>query len=636
MIESRMGRTALEILVELLERACLSPHKGKARCPCHDDRTPSLSYAAGKTRPVVVKCHACPAKFAEIIDALRPTPQERAILQGQSANGAGPKQRRQDEPIARYRYLSRDGDHELRKLRFAPKRFERVLFEVNEWRRGLNGIKPGIYQAQEVRAGIARGDVILVAAGEKDADRLVALGFEATTTPHGEGTGWTAPDLDQLAGLKQGVVFEDNDATGRESTEAFAKSMTNRGATVQVVTFRELSEHSDVSDWLDTLSGTDEDKRRELMARCAMAPTYRPSRKTHDQSDAPETPTPGAEPYPALDLDGETDPIEWVPEGWIPYRSITPGCGATGEGKSTLLGAQALSIAAGVPPWRGGKAPLTIRPVVYLDAEMGPNATRRMFRRIRDGLGLAHTPARLIVCSDPGGVSMLTSEGRQRIEATFKAAADRFGAGPVLILDTLSAVLAGLVSFNDAALIEPIYAHLFRWRDNDGVTVELGHHPRKRGRNEGERPTLDMVRDSSTHVGKCSDVLFGQKPMPDAPYLDIYTLKCRGRDPVSVQRIGYQSDGHGQPIVLSLLEAPQPVDDALVLRAQGLIMSFLREIGGTAKRAAIVQRLESLVVKERTVDRALKSLITLGALGRPKQGTYSIRLQATVLDGEEK
>jgi hypothetical protein len=259
------------------------------------------------------------------------------------------------------------------------------------------------------------------------------------------------------------------------------------------------------------------------------------------------------EPYIALDLDGEPEPIEWILEGWIPCRSIGLFCGGTGEGKSTMLGAMALAIAAGIPPWNGGQAPASMRPVIYLDAEMGANATRRMFRRLRVGLGLDRAPDGLLVHSDPGGISLLTDEGRQRIEATIKAVADRHGAAPVLMLDTLTAVLSGLESFNDAALVEPVYAHLFRWRDRLGVTIELGHHPRKRSRGESVRPTLDMVRDSSTHVGKCSDVLFGQKPMHDAPHLDIYTLKSRGRDPVPVQRIGYRSEGHGQPITLSLL-----------------------------------------------------------------------------------
>ena len=340
------------------------------------------------------------------------------------------------------------------------------------------------------------------------------------------------------------------------------------------------------------------------------------------------------EPYPALDLDGEPEPIDWVLEDWLPDRSITLGCGGTGEGKSTLFGAMALSITSGVTPWRGGKVPTAIRPVIYLDAEMGPRATVRMFRRLRAGLGLERTPSGLVVYSDPGAISLLTTEGRERIEATVKAVVERHGVAPVLMLDTLTAVLGGLESFNDAALVEPIYAHLFRWRDDLGVTIVVGHHPRKRSKGESARPTLDMVRDSSTHVGKCSDVLFGRKPTPDAPYMDVYTLKCRGRDPVPVQRIGYQSDGPGQPIVLTLLEAPQPADDALVLKAQGLIMSFLHENDGTSRRAAILEHLESLGVSERTADRALESLVTLGAVYKPKRGTYSIRIQTTVLDEE--
>jgi hypothetical protein len=42
----------------------------KARCPAHEDRTPSLSISAGNGGMVLFKCHAgCPQ--GQVIDALR-------------------------------------------------------------------------------------------------------------------------------------------------------------------------------------------------------------------------------------------------------------------------------------------------------------------------------------------------------------------------------------------------------------------------------------------------------------------------------------------------------------------------------------------------------------------------------------
>jgi hypothetical protein len=68
-----------------------------------------------------------------------------------------------------------------------------------------------------------------------------------------------------------------------------------------------------------------------------------------------------------------------------------------------------------------------------------------------------------------------------------------------------------------------------------------------------------------------------------------------------------------------------------VLKAQEFVTSFLRERGGPSKRAAIIEHVENRGIKGRTTDRALKSLVELGALTKPKQGTYSIRFHTSVL-----
>ena len=48
--------------VSALERAGCRPRKSgggwSARCPCHDDRNPSLSFCEGDKREVVAHCHA--------------------------------------------------------------------------------------------------------------------------------------------------------------------------------------------------------------------------------------------------------------------------------------------------------------------------------------------------------------------------------------------------------------------------------------------------------------------------------------------------------------------------------------------------------------------------------------------------
>lgn len=56
---------------------------GTARCPAHDDFSPSLSISVGADSKTLVKCHAgCPQ--ARVIDALR----ELGLWNGAGANSA--------------------------------------------------------------------------------------------------------------------------------------------------------------------------------------------------------------------------------------------------------------------------------------------------------------------------------------------------------------------------------------------------------------------------------------------------------------------------------------------------------------------------------------------------------------------
>lgn len=41
-----------------------------ATCPCHDDKTPSLSIRRGTKVAFLLKCFACGAKFTNILDAI--------------------------------------------------------------------------------------------------------------------------------------------------------------------------------------------------------------------------------------------------------------------------------------------------------------------------------------------------------------------------------------------------------------------------------------------------------------------------------------------------------------------------------------------------------------------------------------
>jgi hypothetical protein len=325
----------------------------------------------------------------------------------------------------------------------------------------------------------------------------------------------------------------------------------------------------------------------------------------------------GARPLVGLDLDHDLEPLPVLLDGLFLERDLGLFCGTTGEGKTTMLAAVALGLASRRAPWVGGPVPERVAPVIYLDAEMGPHATTRTFKRLMVAMGLDRKPEALLVVSAPGEVSLVSPEGVQRIEATLLDWTQRHqGLGPpVLFLDTLSAVLAGLESFNDAALVEPVYRRLFGWRDRLACTIALSHHPRKRGRWESGAPTLDQVRDTSTHVGKASVVWFAEKPARGASCLDIHTLKHRGRDAIPVQRIAYRSEGNDAAIHLSGEEAPQPEIEGELERAEKSLADFVRLRGaGGARRAELLAFADAERIRERTAKRALAALLGLGVV----------------------
>jgi putative DNA primase/helicase len=89
---------------------------------------------------------------------------------------------------------------------------------------------------------------VFVVEGEKDADRLAALGLVATTSAMGAGK-WRDEYAEALKG-RHVVVIPDNDRPGREHADDIVKSLLGTAASVRLMPL-EVPEKGDVSDWLD-------------------------------------------------------------------------------------------------------------------------------------------------------------------------------------------------------------------------------------------------------------------------------------------------------------------------------------------------------------------------------------------------
>jgi putative DNA primase/helicase len=230
-------------------------------CPAHDDSTESLSVGEGKDGKALIKCFAnCTTEQVvkaiglNMVDLMPPTEK-----QTRSKAKLGPI-------VATYDYRSLDGTLAHQTTRHEPKEFRQRRPDGNGWVWSLKGIKPLLYRLPELAAAPESTKIVFVE-GEKDADRLAALGFVVTTSPMGAGN-WKEHYADSLRG-RHVVILPDNDDAGRDHAHAVAKSLQGVGAQVKWLELSDLPPKGDVSDWLDA-GGTAE----QLSALVEAAPAY--------------------------------------------------------------------------------------------------------------------------------------------------------------------------------------------------------------------------------------------------------------------------------------------------------------------------------------------------------------------------
>ena len=137
-----------------------------ARCPAHDDRTPSLSVKDGDQVDVVVWCHAGCTK--EAVCAAHPRgPVDPRDLSPRSVE---PSARRRE--AARYRYVDGGGCHLYDVIRLDPKGFSQHRRTGNAAPARMDGVPRVLYNLPAVDETVKAGGAVWVCEGEKDCDRL--------------------------------------------------------------------------------------------------------------------------------------------------------------------------------------------------------------------------------------------------------------------------------------------------------------------------------------------------------------------------------------------------------------------------------------------------------------------------------
>ena len=229
-------------------------HGDEASCRCplpdHQDADPSFHANAAKA---VWKCHGCNRSgtlrdLAAILGVPPPM-----------LNGAAPRGRTGRPPSKVYQYRDERDTVIFEVVRMDGKKDFRQRHQENGqtvWKLPPAG-RGQPYRLPEMQGAAAAGKPVLIVEGEKDADRLGAMGFIATCNAAGAGK-WTARHSARLPRGVDVVLFADADDPGIAHVEKVGRSLTKAGkvGAVSVVPPDAMGhvvteKHGlDVSDWL--------------------------------------------------------------------------------------------------------------------------------------------------------------------------------------------------------------------------------------------------------------------------------------------------------------------------------------------------------------------------------------------------
>ncbi len=439
----------------------------QALCPAHADRNPSLSVAEREGK-LLLHCHAG-CSFDAVLSALGLTP-------GDLHDGNG-----HDKPriLAEYDYKDADGEMLYQVVRLEPKAFrQRRPDGRGGWIWKLGDTRRVLYRLPEL---LAQADKpVYVVEGEKDADRLAALGLLATCSPGGAGK-WRPEYAESLRGRIVRII-PDRDEPGQAHAQDVASSLQGVAASVKVLALPGLGDKGDASVWLDAGHTV-----AELEALAADAPPWEPDAvPSVEQPARAPVKVWGLAELLAADF---PEPV-WVVDGLLP-AGLSLLAGRPKLGKSFLGLQLALAVGAG---GRFLDRPVTRGQALYIALEDSP---RRLQGRLRDmgaealeGLHVAfHWPA----LNTPEGLDAL-------------ADAIRSNGLRLVVIDTLARAIKGRLDWDNLTEVTAMLGALQELALAANCCVLLIDHHRK-----GNGLAADVVDDVMGSTGKAAvcDTILG-------------------------------------------------------------------------------------------------------------------------------
>ncbi len=439
-----------------------------AHCPAHDDGNPSLSIGEDLNGNLLVHCHAgctsedvCRATGLTLADLFRKHP----II-----------------PISKlveneYIYEDEQGSPLFMKVRLVPKGFYLKRNTPSGWENGLKGTRKVLYKLTNVLEAKSKGQQIMVVEGEKDAERLRALGYVATTNFEGAGK-WLDSYSETLKGAHV-VLFYDYDTAGVKHRDLLIQKLTPVVASIKVVDLPGLEvvdKHGkDISDWLK--EGHTNEELSLLIADAPVPDTVKEKKAKKKEGLIVVT----LEEFVNMEL-----PIrEIFLDPFITASSLGMLYAKRGIGKTFFALELAYAIASG-GHFLSFKVPQP-RKVLYIDGEMAAASMQERLGRIMDSSSKEPPTGYLKLLNsslqDEPLTSLSTESGREIVKSDVLDA-------EVIIIDNLSCWLTG--DENDGEDWLPMQHWVSDLR-RLGKAIILIHHANKQNGQRGTSRREDAL-----------------------------------------------------------------------------------------------------------------------------------------------
>ncbi len=381
-----------------------------------------------------------------------------------------------------YLYTDEQNVPLFRVLRYEPKTFRQQRWNGSSWDSTLGDARRVLYRLPGLLAGVNAPQWVFIVEGEKDADRLIAEGFTATTIAMGANPGnWDKTETSVLDGAYV-TVIGDNDAPGRRYARHVADSLSVRAAEVRLVRLDGLTDNGDTSDWFD-LGGTP----NQFAALVNSTPAHKPPRRKFG-GVKPDMTIGSISMYAADGLLGwAREPVRWrVRSVLIEGTNLVVG-GPKKALKSTLVSAEmAVAVANGIPWLDHGEFAIDAQAPVLVVLNEGVKPYLRTLDRIiqrhgLDSVGDIHVVEANGFTMDDDDLTAIITDGAQEI-----------GAG-MIIYDAWYGFVGADAEAANLFAMRKVFGVVQSVAEDSGSDAVIVHHFVKHSRGRPELDTLSFA-----------------------------------------------------------------------------------------------------------------------------------------------